>query len=170
MITLSTLQDLNRIEELFHLAIQYQKTRSGNAWHGMDRNLIEYEIRNHLHWKILEAGEIACFFSIALTDRLVWEQRDEEPSVYLHRIVTNPVFRGRGYVQQILSWAEEFGRERQLQYVRLDTNRDNQRLNDYYREVGFELCGFRKFEDGSDPAIPRHYLGSGLSLFEKRIS
>jgi ribosomal protein S18 acetylase RimI-like enzyme len=170
MITCSTLDDLPRIEELFDLAIQYQKTQSTNFWHGMDRNLIEHEIRNGLHWKIVESGDIACLFSIALTDRIVWEDRDQEPSIYLHRIVTNPAFRGKGYVRQIIAWAEEFGRERGLQYVRLDTNRDNRRLNDYYRDCGFEFCGFRVFTDDDAPLVPRHYLGSGLSLFERRIS
>ena len=135
----------------------------------MNRALIEREIGKNLHWKVVEEEQIACCFSIAFTDRLIWDERDEDPSIYLHRIVTNPVFSGRGYVRQILAWAESFGKARGKRYIRLDTNRDNRRLNEYYKECGMVFCGFKQFHDDSDPAVPRHYFGSGLSLYEKEI-
>jgi ribosomal protein S18 acetylase RimI-like enzyme len=87
----------------------------------------------------------------------------------LHRIVTNPAFRGRGYVRHIVAWAETFGKARGKRFIRLDTSRDNQRLNAYYQECGFVFSGFKQFPDDSDPSVPRHYLGRGLSLYEKAI-
>lgn len=169
LITNTVAGDLDVLEELFRQAIQYQQTKTANSWHGMNRPLIEQEIRERMHWKIVEADQIACFFSVLYSDRLIWDEKDADPSIYLHRIVTNPSFRGKGYVKHILAWAEEFGRANGKQYVRLDTGRDNRRLNDYYRECGFVFCGIKQFDDENNPAIPRHYLGSGLSLFEKRI-
>jgi ribosomal protein S18 acetylase RimI-like enzyme len=165
----TTTADLEILQELFGQAIQYQLSKSVNAWHGMNRALIEQEIREKLHWKVVEEGQIACCFSLAFTDRMVWDERDVDPSIYLHRIVTNPAFRGRGYVRQIVGWAEDFGRARGKRFIRLDTNRDNQRLNAYYQECGFVFCGFKQFSDASDLSVPRHYLGSGLSLYEKAI-
>lgn len=161
-------RDLATIQQLFDQAIQFQRSRSGNSWQGMNRPLIEREIAEALHWKGVEEGQIVCFFSVAYTDRLVWGERDAEPSIYLHRVVTNPAFRGRGYVKRITEWADEFGRARGKQFIRLDTHRDNERLNAYYRECGFVFCGFKQF-DPADPLVPRHYLGSGLSLYERRI-
>jgi predicted GNAT family N-acyltransferase len=169
LITHTTIEDLDVLEDLFGLAIQYQQSRSGHSWRGMNRPLIEKEIREGYHWKIVEEGRIACFFSIAFNDRLVWDERDADPSIYLHRIVTNPAFRGREYVKHIVAWAEAFGRAAQKQWVRLDTGRDNERLNAYYLQCGFVFCGIKQFEDDGDPSIPKHYLGSGLSLFEKKI-
>jgi ribosomal protein S18 acetylase RimI-like enzyme len=170
LITHTTIEDLNVLEELFNLAIQYQQSKSSHYWRGMNRALIETEIREQLHWKIIEEDQIACFFSIAFNDRLIWDERDADPSVYLHRIVTNPAFRGRGYVKHIVAWAEVFGRAAQKKWVRLDTSRDNERLNAYYQQCGFVFCGIKRFEDESDPSIPRHYLGSGLSLYELPIN
>jgi predicted GNAT family N-acyltransferase len=169
LITHTTIEDLDVLEDLFGLAIQYQQSRSGHSWRGMNRPLIEKEIREGYHWKIVEEGRIACFFSIAFNDRLVWDERDADPSIYLHRIVTNPAFRGREYVKHIVAWAEAFGRAAQKQWVRLDTGRDNERLNAYYLQCGFVFCGIKQFEDDGDPSVPKHYLGSGLSLFEKKI-
>lgn len=162
-------EDLDVLEELFRLAIAYQHTRGADGWHGMNRPLIEREISRQLHWKIVEDERIACFFSVAHSDRLVWDEKDTDPSIYLHRIVTNPAFRGKGYVKYIVAWAEDLGRALGKRYIRLDTGRDNQRLNAYYRECGFEYCGIKQFDDPSDPAVPAHYLGSGLSLFERKI-
>jgi ribosomal protein S18 acetylase RimI-like enzyme len=161
--------DLEVLEELYRLAIEYQRTRTANPWQGMNRPLIEKEIHGQLHWKIIEEDRIASFFSVAFSDRLVWDERDADPSIYLHRIVTNPSFRGRGYVKHIVAWAEEVGRAMGKHYIRLDTGRDNRRLNAYYSECGLEFCGIKQFDDTGDPAVPRHYLGSGLSLFERKI-
>lgn len=168
-ITPTDIGDLGEVETLFALAIEYQRKKGTYSWQGMNRPLIENEIRQKLHWKILEEDHIACFFSVAFTDRLVWDERDSDPSIYLHRIVTNPVFRGKGYVRHIVAWAEEYGRSMGKHFIRLDTGRDNHRLNTYYRECGFEYCGVKRFPDDADPAVPRHYLGSGLSLFERKI-
>ena len=140
-ITHTTIEDLDILEDLFGLAIQYQQSKSSNSWHGMNRMLIENEIRENLHWKIVEEDQIACFFSIAFNDRLVWDDRDAEPSIYLHRIVTNPTFRGKGYVKHIVAWAEAYGRTAGMHWVRLDTHRDNERLNAYYQQCGFVFCG-----------------------------
>jgi len=118
----------------------------------------------------MEGADIACFYSIAFTDPLVWDERDVDPSIYLHRIVTNPAYRGRGYVPHIVAWAESFGKARGLRFIRLDTHRNNKRLNDYYAACGFTFCGIKRFEaEGAHPLIPLHYLGEGLSLFEKSI-
>lgn len=162
--------DLGELEKLYALAIEYQRSKTANPWRGMNRPLIEKEIADGMHWKIVEDDAIACFFSIAFTDRMVWDERDVDPSIYLHRIVTNPRFRGKRYVRHIVAWAEEYGRSMGKQFIRLDTGRDNQRLNDYYRECGFEYRGIKQFPDDTDPAVPRHYLGSGLSLFERKIT
>ncbi|HXB95440.1 MAG TPA: GNAT family N-acetyltransferase [Puia sp.] len=162
-------EDLEVLEELYRLAIEYQRTRTANPWQGMNRPLIEKEIHEQLHWKIIDEGCIASFFSVAFSDRLVWDERDADPSIYLHRIVTNPSFRGRGYVKHIVAWAEDFGRAMGKLYIRLDTGRDNQRLNAYYSECGFKFSGVKQFDDPGDPAVPRHYLGSGLSLYERKI-
>jgi hypothetical protein len=83
LITHTTIEDLDTLEELFNLAIEYQQSRSPtHFWRGMNRALIENEIREQLHWKIIEEDQIACFFSIAFNDRLIWDERDADPSVY----------------------------------------------------------------------------------------
>jgi len=170
--TPTTIDDLPVIRELFAAAIAYQKVKFGKHWHGLNEAQLLSEIDNHLHWKIVETDAIGAFFSIAFTDELIWEERDSEPAVYLHRIVTNPLYRGKGYVGAITNWAENFGRAAGKRFVRLDTDVDNSRLNVYYREHGYVFCGVKKFtdKDRANINIPLHYFGSGLSLFERAIT
>lgn len=167
----TTMGDLPVIRELFSAAIQYQKLKFGKHWQGMNEILMEEEIRQRLHWKILDEDQISAFFSIAYTDALVWDEKDADPAIYLHRIVTNPAFRGKGYVRHITAWAEAYGQAAGKQFVRLDTDKENVRLNAYYQECGYVFCGTKKFDDdNNNPLIPRHYFGAGLSLFEKKIT
>jgi len=168
----STPEDLPVIAGLYREAIEYQRSKSAtHYWHGMNLELITLEIRDRLHWKIVVDDRIACFFSIAFTDPLVWDERDAEPSLYLHRIVTNPLFRGNGYVKHIIAWAEEYGRMQHRYFIRLDTGSENQKLNSYYLECGFTYCGEKKFSrTDASPGIPEHYRGHTLTLFERKIT
>jgi GNAT superfamily N-acetyltransferase len=170
IITNTVFADLDTLDTLFDEAIAYQRSRfPSHVWQKMNRPLISAEIEEKLHWKIVEEGQIAGFFSMLYTDAMVWDERDADPSLYLHRIVTNPVFRGKGYVREIITWANAFGKAVGKKYLRLDTGRDNRRLNEYYQECGFVFCGIKQFNEDAGPEVPRHYLGSGLSLYEKRI-
>lgn len=168
-ITPTTTADLPLIRDLFGAAIRYQLQKFGKGWQGLDEPQLIGEISETLHWKITEGDQIAAFFSIAFADDLVWEQQAADPAIYLHRIVTNPAFRGRGYVNHITAWAEEFGRAAGKKLVRLDTDSANIRLNAYYKECGYTCCGIKKFLDVNDPRVPRHYFGAGLNLYERRI-
>ena len=165
----STPDDLGRIVDLFRQAIKFQLSLGVNSWRSVNQDLLASEIREQLHWKIVDEGEIACFFSIAFTDALVWDVRDADPSLYLHRIITNPAFRGRGYVTHITAWAEGYGRAAGKRYIRLDTHVENQRLNQLYQDCGYTFCGVKVFDDDSDLRVPRHYLGAGLSLYQRAI-
>jgi ribosomal protein S18 acetylase RimI-like enzyme len=169
---LTTIDDLPVIRELFAAAIAYQKVKFGKHWNGLNEAQLIAEIGNGHHWKVIEASSIAAFFSIAFTDALIWGEWDADPAIYLHRIVTNPGFRGRGYVRAITDWAAAYGRKAGAAFIRLDTDVDNSRLNMYYRECGYNFCGVKKFmdKDRANSAIPLHYFGSGLSLFERAIT
>ena len=88
--------------------------------------------------------------------------------MYIHRIVTNPKFRGRGYVAKIVDWAREHAAENDLRYIRMDTWADNLKLKDYYTGCGFEWKGTVSPEDS--PTMPAHYRGIHLGLFEMDLT
>jgi RimJ/RimL family protein N-acetyltransferase len=163
-ITLSTPDDTEAIFTVYHLGIEFQKTVFHRHWFGFDRDLLVREISEGRHWKITRGPDIACVFSLLFEDPVVWGPK--EPSLYLHRIVTNPVFKGNAYVPEIIDWAKTYGRAQGKEYIRLDTFPDNEKLMNYYVHCGFRYCGIREFGPGE--VIPKHYR-DGVSLFEMAI-
>jgi ribosomal protein S18 acetylase RimI-like enzyme len=162
-ITNSTPADIGLIFGLYDAAIEFQKQVFDKHWKGFDTGLVEREIAENRQWKILLDGQVACIFAITFEDKSIWRERDQGDAIYIHRIVTNPAFRGRRFVPIIVEWSKAYTRERNIKYVRMDTWGDNQKLIDYYQS-----CGFRFIEIiiPDQAGLPKHYNGISLSLFE----
>jgi ribosomal protein S18 acetylase RimI-like enzyme len=161
----AVVDDSQTIFDLYDKAIEFQKTVFDKTWLGFSPELVATEITEKRLWKIVENGDaIACIFSVAYADPIIWGLQSHESAMYIHRIVTNPEFRGRAYVRAITSWAIEHARENGLRFVRMDTWGDNQKLIDYYRDCGFRFLGLTT--PAESPTMPAHYRGIELSLFE----
>ncbi len=166
-ITNSTTEDMPTILKLYDAAIAYQQTKFHKQWQGFDELLIEKEIAENRQYKMIDDCTIVCIFAVTFSDALIWGNKDKEPSIYIHRIVNNPLYRGRGYVKNIIEWAVNFGRNNGKQFVRMDTWGDNEKLIKYYTNCGFTFLGLS--HTISSDALPKHYQGIRLSLFEIAI-
>ncbi|MBB6502175.1 GNAT family N-acetyltransferase [Pedobacter cryoconitis] len=161
----STPKDIDAIFDLYDQATEYQKkTGGGLYWQGFERSLIQKEMEENRHFKIMVDGQLACTFCIAHQDPLIWKEKDKDPAVYIHRIATNPALRGNSYVKHIVSWATAFARANQRSFVRMDTGSGNEKLNNYYISCGFNYLGVTQLEDTS--GLPKHYEHGSFSLFE----
>jgi len=159
----STHNDLEAIFELYDAAIAHQKAVSDMHWLPFDRLMVEAEIAENRQWKIVVDGQIACVFVTAYTDAAIWGERDGDPSIYLHRIVTNPTFRGRNFVGQIVQWALQHGKQSGKKFVRLDTWAENLKLKEVYLRNGFQFLGNAAPADPT--ALPSHYSGIVLGFY-----
>lgn len=160
--------DFAAVFELYDKAIEFQKTVFDKQWLGFDADLVNREISEGRLWKILDGGDVACIYSLAYEDPIIWGEGSDIEAMYIHRIVTNPEFRGRGYVRKIVDWAREHAAEKGLRYIRMDTWADNLKLKEYYVGCGFEWKGTVSPEDS--PTMPAHYRGIQLGLFEMDLS
>ena len=95
-------------------------------------------------------------------------ERDADPAIYLHRIVTDPGFRGHNLVLKVIEWAKQYAVTNGLSYVRLDAFADNAKLSDHYVNCGFKIIGCVTLQ--SSDALPKHYAGNPLSLFEIAVN
>lgn len=166
-ILLSDATDIETIFDFYDEAIAYQKKVSPKQWKGFERLLVETEIEKGLQYKIVIDGRVACIFAIAFNDALFWGERDLQPSLYLHRIVTHPDFRGQAFVTVIVEWAKTFCKQHNRQFIRMDTWGDNQRLIDYYQKCGFQYLETINLENTE--GLPAHYTTMELALFEIEV-
>jgi ribosomal protein S18 acetylase RimI-like enzyme len=163
----STIEDLDTIFQLYDIAIAHQKAVSNMHWLPFDRELVAQEIAEGRQWKIELDGQVACVFVVAYQDPAIWGEKDRDPSIYLHRIVTHSDFRGRNFVGAILEWSKEHGKALGKAYVRLDTWAENLKLKEIYERNGFQFLGVVTPSDLS--ALPSHYSGIRLSIFQAEV-
>lgn len=164
----STVDDLQTIFDLYDAAIAHQKAVSNQFWLPFDRKLVETEIAEGRQWKIVVDGETACVFVTAYSDADIWGEKDLDPSVYLHRIVTNPAFRGRNFVGVIIEWARVHGKSLGKKFLRLDTWAENLKLKEIYTRNGFAFLG--NAAPANPAGLPSHYSGIMLGFYEMEIA
>ncbi len=158
------ISDLETLMNFYTNAIAHQKAVSNLVWKGFDREVVIKEIGENRQWKIMIDGTVACVFMTAFHDPDIWDERDKDAAIYIHRICTNPDFRGRGFVKIITDWAMAFATNNGLDYVRLDTWQDNTRLHQIYLNAGFRYAGKKQIDSSCN--LPKHYWGVTLGLFE----
>ena len=163
----SKTEDIDAVFKIYDAATAHQKKVAKKSWRGFERSLIEQEIAEKRHFIIKENEAVACTFVLTFNDAIIWKEANLQPSVYLHRIATNPDFRGRNYVKKIVDWAVNYAKENQKLFVRLDTHSGNERINEYYTNCGFTYKGISEIEWTAD--LPEHYKEGSFSLFEIEI-
>lgn len=160
----STISDIEEIFRLYSLATEYQKKQGAVLWPQFERDLVESEIKEKHQWKIVVDHHIACVFATTFNDPFIWKEKDQEPSVYIHRIATNPAYRGRHFVQEIIKWAKDFAKKNNKDFIRIDTVGENKKLIEYYQKCGFNFLGLSQL--GTAQSLPPHYHNARVSLFE----
>lgn len=163
----SNILDIDEIFRLYKFATDFQKIKFTENWPEFDRNLVEIEITENRQWKIIANGKIACVWATTFNDPKIWEERNEDPSVYIHRIATNPDFRGQNLVGKIVEWVKIYASENQKQFVRMDTVGNNLGLINYYTKCGFDFLGLLKLKNTI--GLPAHYNNATVSLFQMTV-
>jgi ribosomal protein S18 acetylase RimI-like enzyme len=163
----STSNDINEIFRLYKIATDFQKTKFIVHWPEFENSLVETEIAENRQWKIEISGKIACVWATTFSDAQIWEERNEDPAVYIHRIATNPDFRGQNLVGHIVEWAKKYASDNKKKFIRMDTVGDNPGLISYYQKCGFEFLGLLKLNDTK--GLPAHYDKATVSLFQMKL-
>jgi len=163
----SIAKDLDTIFEFYDLAVAHQKKVFNKHWQGFNRDLVSQEIEENRQYKILVNEQVAAIFAITYSDPQIWEARNADSAIYIHRIVTHPDFRGYGFVKAIINWAKAYTKSNNINYIRMDTWADNEKLLAYYTGCGFNHVGSIKIAPNS--GLPKHYEGISLNLFEIKV-
>lgn len=164
----SNLTDISEIFRLYKLATDFQKLKfPENQWPVFDKELINKEVIENRQFKLIINNEIACVWAITFSDAQIWEEKENNSSIYIHRIATNPEFRGQNFVQKIVNWAKEYAIDKNKEYIRMDTCGKNDRLINHYKRCGFDFLGIKKLKNTSE--LPAHYHNADVCYFEINV-
>lgn len=159
-----TLNDIDEIFSFYSNASALQKSLNKVVWPVFSRDMVEKELAENRQFKLLINGKIACIWAITFDDPEIWGEKNNDPSVYIHRIATHPDFRGKDLVKEIVEWAIAFAKANQKHFIRLDTIGGNEKLINHYQKCGFNYLGLTKMETFEN--LPEHYHNATVSLFE----
>ena len=150
-----SLDDLDTIFDLYDAAIDLQTQKKMVVWPKFQRALVEQEIKEQRQWKLIINGQIACNWAITFDDKEIWEERDNNDAIYIHRIATHPDFRGNKFINVIVTWAKAYALSKGKKFIRLDTLGNNTRLIELYTSAGFIFLGIHRLTDVEN--LPEHY-------------
>ena len=159
------LSDADEVLSLYQSARELQTSKGMVVWPVFRKDFIENEIREQRQWKLFIGDSIACNWAITFSDIEIWGEKHKDDAIYIHRIATNPLFRGNSYVDTIVSWAKGYAKQKGKQYIRLDTLGNNTKLIEHYTSAGFQFLGIFELADTSN--LPGHYQNEpDCCLFE----
>jgi ribosomal protein S18 acetylase RimI-like enzyme len=139
------------------------------VWPKFERSLVEKELKEQRQWKIIIDNKIACVWAITFEDKEIWGERDNNKAIYIHRIATNPFFRGNRFIDAIVTWAKAYALSKGKQFIRLDTLGNNTKLIEHYTSAAFNFLGIFKLTDTQN--LPEHYHREpNCCLFEMPIN
>ena len=152
----STSGDFNEIFRLYTIAADYQRSKQTVVvWPQFDDLMVATEIAAKRQWKLIIDDTIACVWATTFSDPQIWEERNNDAAVYIHRIATNPNFRGKNFVSIIVDWAKEYANTQKKDFIRLDTLGNNKKLIEHYTNAGFNFLGFYNLKNTA--GLPDHY-------------
>ncbi|GAB3723431.1 hypothetical protein GCM10028816_12550 [Spirosoma lituiforme] len=125
------------------------------VWPSFDKSFIDQEIQEERHWKITSGEVMACNWVITFEDKEIWEEKDRDDAIYIHRICTNPTLRGNRYIDTLVEWAKGYASRIGKRFVRLDTLGNNTKLIEHYTSAGFNFLGMVELTNTA--SLPRHY-------------
>jgi ribosomal protein S18 acetylase RimI-like enzyme len=149
------MNDADNILSLYQSARDLQTSNGMVVWPIFEKSFIEKEINELRQWKLVIENIIVCNWSITFSDKEIWGEKDKDNSIYIHRIATDPAFRGNRYIHRIVKWAREYAKQKEKQFVRLDTLGNNIKLIEHYSSAGFQFLGIFELTDTSN--LPGHY-------------
>jgi len=165
----STLNDIPAIFSLYKVATEYQKLNfPENQWPEFSPALIKTEINENRQWKLIDENKIACIWAHTFSDPQIWEERNVDAAIYIHRIATSPTLRGRNYVSEIVTWSRKFAKQNEKKFIRMDTCGENKKLIGHYTRSGFDFLGMKRLKDSI--GLPSHYINAEVCFFEIKLS
>ena len=88
---------------------------------------------------------IGCMVLTTIMDKeyipINWITKNNDNSLYLHRLAIHPKKQGRGYAQKMMDFAEKYAISNKYTSIRLDTFSKNYRNQKFYEIRGYKRLG-----------------------------
>ncbi|MBR9846300.1 MAG: GNAT family N-acetyltransferase [Algicola sp.] len=156
MIRKATLNDIDCIIEITKACARFMISKQIFQWNDYYPNRIAFENdvkRDELYVLEHENTTIGCIvISTVIDDEYIpvtWLTPNMN-NCYVHRLAVHPKHQGKGFAQELMSFAETFAIENNYTSIRLDTFSKNLRNQKFYELRGYKKLGSIYFPKQSE--------------------
>jgi ribosomal protein S18 acetylase RimI-like enzyme len=156
-VRLATPDDVPLVAEMLDEATAFVATFGFDQWQvPFPRDELQQRVRRRELYLVEVDHEPAATFTLLWDDPFFWGERPPD-AVYLHKLAVRRSFAGRRLGERIVEWVDATAAAAGRAFVRLDTQRDDPGIRNYYERLGFEYRGERRH-----PRFP-------AVLYERRV-
>ncbi|MDD7886093.1 GNAT family N-acetyltransferase [Flavivirga sp. 57AJ16] len=147
MIRKGNLSDIGRIMEITKSCAVTMIEKNIYQWneHYPNKEAFLKDVeRDELYVLEIENTIIGCMTISTLMDEeyipISWLTKNTN-HIYIHRLAVHPTYQGKGYAQELMTFAETFATKNHYISVRLDTFSQNHGNQKFYEQRGYKRLG-----------------------------
>lgn len=137
----------NLVINMLKEVAQWMKNNEINQWQyllaGGDDEEIKQAILDKKTYILLKDNKLIATFTLSSVqsewDEHIFGKEINSDSLYLHRLAVIPAHMKQGIGESILVWIQQNFSDKK--YLKLDCVSNNKKLNDFYKNNGFEYLG-----------------------------
>ena len=160
-IRLAKKNDLNKIVNIINQAKLSLKEQGINQWQRNypNANIIGKDINSNSCYVLEENGKLFASFAISFNGDIDYDniyegnwKKDDKYSV-VHRVAITKEHCGKGLASKLLNFAQNISKQKNINYMKIDTHNDNLKMRKVLTNNNFELRGLIDIADGSSRIV-----------------
>lgn len=156
------IKDLDICEKIIIGGREFQREQGFVQWTEdyPNRDIIKKDMEIGLGYVIKKDNEIAAYMCIDFSGEPAYKNikgkwNGDEVYAVVHRMAFNSSFRGIGLTSIAFSLIEKLCKEKGVNYMRIDTDFPNKRMQHILEKYGFKYCGIIVFQGGEKLAYDK---------------
>jgi len=158
MIRSGRLEDLDKIMEMVSETIKIMKEEKNDQWTELypTRQIFETDVQNGSLYVLEEEGQVLGSITIDRNtpneynnDSIIWRKVSE--AYTLHRLVVDPIIRGKGIASRLINHAETIAQQNEVPYIKTDTYSLNTKAQALFEKNGYKKVGEMAFHGKERP-------------------
>ncbi|GAB3512855.1 GNAT family N-acetyltransferase [Spirosoma knui] len=145
-IRLATLADLPALTNLVRRVVPLMHQAGNFQWddHYPNETVFSQDIVKQQLWVAELDGQIAGVAALTEDQEPEYAQVGfdlSQKAIVTHRLAVDSAFQGRGVAAALLAQAEQLAQERNIAFLRIDTNSENQATQRLFPKLGYQYAG-----------------------------
>lgn len=140
--------EIPQIWSILQQAIERRKNDGSNQWQNGYPNpeTVQDDIAKGHGFVLTEGETLVSYGAVIINDEPAyldikgkWLTNDD--FVVVHRVAISEAYLGKGLVQKMFAYIEDFARKNKIYSIKVDTNFDNQAMLRIMEKLGYTFCG-----------------------------